>query len=96
MNVVKLKGEEYPFLFAIKAQKEVQKTEVIDKDDIYFIWLGFKYGAKKEGKEFPFTEDALEDIFENDMEAYAKSCELLGEDMGTLKKLKALAMKGLE
>ena len=91
MSSVKLKGEDHPFLFAIKAQREMTGEDLTAKDDIYFIWLGLKYGAKKEGKEFPYTEEALVDILEDDMAAYEKLCVLLGADMGTLKKLKGLA-----
>ena len=94
--MIKLKGEDYPFLFAIKAQREMLDQDITKKDDIYFIYLGFKFGSKKEGKEFPFTEDGLVDIFEDDLDAYEKACEQLGADMGKLKKLKGLAMKGLE
>ena len=35
------------------------KSEVVNTGVIY---LGFKYGSKREGKEFPLTEEALEDM----------------------------------
>ena len=95
--MIKLKGEDYPFLFANKANREMSSNEdLVKKDDIYFIYLGFKYGSKRENKEFPFTEEALEDIFEDDLEAYEKAAIQLGEDMGKLKKIKALAMKSIQ
>lgn len=93
--MIKLKGKDYPFLFANKASKEmIQVEDLAKKDDIYFIWLGFKYGSKKDGKEFPLTETELETELE-DMDIYEQACKQLGEDMGRLKKVKALAMKAI-
>lgn len=95
--MIKLKKEEYPFLFANKANKEMLQCEnLAEKDDMYFIYLGFKYGSKREGKEFPLTQEALEDIFETDLDAYEKAAIQLGEDMGRLKKIKTLAMKAIQ
>ena len=68
---------------------------VNDKDNVYFIYLGFKYGSQKKEKTFPFTEEALVDIFEDDFEAYEKASEILGEHLGKLKKTQDLAMKGM-
>lgn len=96
MDTITIEKKEYPFLFAIKAQREMSNADLEKKDDIYFIYLGLKYGSKKEGKEFPFTEDALLDIFENDLGAYEKACGLLGAHMGKLKKLKEMALQGLQ
>lgn len=91
-----IKGEEHPFRFAIKAQREMSQCKDLEKkDDIYFIWLGFKYGSMSEGKTFPFSEDQLVDIFDADMDAFGQACELLAKDMGDLKKKKAIAIKAL-
>jgi len=89
MDYIKLKDKEYPFLFAIKAQKEMQQCEdLIKKDDTYFIWLGLKYGSIAEEKDFTLTEDQLIDIFELDLECFEKAATLLGSQVGKLKKAK--------
>lgn len=94
--MLKIKGEEYPFLFANKASKEMLQCEKLaEKDDTYFIYLGLKYGSKREGKEFPLTQIELEDEFE-DVDLYEQACMQLGEDMGRLKKIKALTLKAIE
>ena len=95
MDYLKLEGKDHPFLFAIKASKEMQKADLQEKDDLYFIYLGLKYGAIREKKQFPYTEDALIDIFEDDLEAYEHACDLLGSHMGKLKKMKAKMMQAL-
>lgn len=96
MDYITIDKKKYPFLFAIKAQREMSKCEELtEKDDIYFLWLAFKYGSISESKEFPYTEDGLVDLFEVDMELYAKCEALLGEQMGKLKAAKAPAMAAL-
>ena len=96
MDFIKLKEKEHPFLFAIKAQREMGKVDLTQKDDIYFIWLGLKYGAIKQGIEFKMTEDDLVDIFEDDLDAYEKGCKVLGDHLGKLKKMKGVAMQALQ
>jgi hypothetical protein len=96
MDKLKLGKTEYPFLFAIKAQREMGKENLTEKDDIYFIWLGLKYGAIKDGRTFDLTEDDLVDLFEDDLEAYEHGCKLLGEHLGKLKKMKGVAMQALQ
>jgi len=96
MDYLKLNKKEYPFLFAIKAQKEMAAADLTSKDDLYFIWLGLKYGAMAENKVFEFTEEGLVDLFEVDMDAYGAACDLLGSHMGKLKKMKSGALKALQ
>lgn len=81
--------KEYPFWFAIKAQKELAKMEIEGKDEIVFLWLGLKYGAIKEGKEFKLSEDEVLTMFDLDVKAYGEACNLLSEQMGKLKSLKS-------
>ncbi len=96
MDYITIEKKKYPFLFAIRAQREMSKCEeLVKKDDVYFLWLAFKYGAQKESKDCPFTEDELVDMFEDDMDLFAKCEVLLGEQMGKLKAAKAPAMKAL-
>ena len=96
MDYIKIGDKKHPFLFAIKAQREMSKCEdLATKDDIYFLWLAFKYGAICESKECPYTEGGLVDLLETDMELFAKCEALLGEQMGKLKAAKAPAMKAL-
>jgi len=89
MDFLKLNKKEYPFLFAIKAQKEMAAADLAAKDDMYFIWLGLKFGAMAENKIFEFTEEGLVDLFEVDLDAYGEACNLLGAHMGKLKKMKS-------
>jgi hypothetical protein len=97
MDNLQLNGKDYPFWFALKAQREMSKCKtLVDKDDTYFIWLGLKYGAKKENIGFELTEDGLVDLLEDDLEAYEKACQLLGEQMGKLKKMKSKALEVLQ
>ncbi len=96
MDYIEIEKKKHPFLFAIRANREMSKCEdLAKKDDIYFVWLGFKYGAIRESKDCPFTEDALVDLFEDDMDLFAECEALLGEQMGKLKAAKAPAMKAL-
>jgi len=96
MDILKLAGKDHPFLFAIKAQREMSKVNLSEKDDIYFIWLGLKYGAIKDQKEFNLSEDDLVDLFEDDLDAYEQGCKLLGDHLGKLKKMKGVAMQALQ
>ena len=96
MDYLKLEGQEYPFLYAVKAQREAMKANTEEKDDIYFIFLALKYGSRKEGVEFKLTEDKLYDLFEDDLDAYEAACVLLGEQMGKVMRLKTKAMKGIQ
>lgn len=97
MDELKLNGKNYPFWFAIKAQREMLGNKnLVDKDDIYFIWLGLKYGALKNKVPFDFTENALVDLLEDDMDAYGKACDLLGAHMGKLKQMKEKALQVLQ
>ena len=97
MDYIEIKGEKHPFWFAVKAQREFEKsTKPEDNDDIHLIYLGLKYGAIKDKKEFPYTENALIDIFEDDMDAFDKASDMLGSHLGKLKKIKAKAMKFLQ
>lgn len=95
MDILKLNGVEYPFHYAVKAQSEMGKVDMSKKDDIYLIWLGLKYGAIKEKKKFVLTEENLLDIFEDDMDALGKACQLLATDLGKLKKMKEVLMPAL-
>ncbi len=97
MDELELNEKKYPFWFAIKAQREMLGNKnLVDKDDIYFIWLGLKYGAKKGNIPFELTEGGLIDILEDDMEAYGKACDLLGAHMGKLKQMKEKALQVLQ
>lgn len=97
MDELELNKKKYPFWFAIKAQREMLGNKKLeDKDDIYFIWLGLKYGALKNKVPFDITESALVDILEDDMEAYGKACDLLGAHMGKLKQMKEKALQVLQ
>jgi len=84
MDYVKINGEDEPFWFAIKAQRELSKNSE-DKDNMFLLWLGFKYGAMKESKDFTMNEDQLVDIFEDDISAYHEAGKLLVEQMGKLR-----------
>lgn len=97
MDELKLNDKTYPFWFALKAQREMSSCKnLVDKDDIYFIWLGLKYGAKKENITFDLTEDKLIDILEDDLKAYENACVLLGAQMGKLKEMKSKALEVLQ
>ena len=89
MNEIKLNGTNYPFWFSIKAQKELAKIDIDGKDEICFLWLGLKYGAIKEGKEFTLTEEDVLTLFDADVKAYGEACNLLSEQMGKLQSLKS-------
>jgi hypothetical protein len=97
MDKLKLKDKEYPFLFAIRAQREMSKEDLTQKDDIYYIWLGLKYGSIKQGLDFNLSEDDLIDIFDDELEqsgesqSYQKAAQLLGDHMGKLKKMRGMA-----
>jgi hypothetical protein len=84
MDYIKLNGKDHPFWYAVKAQREVAKVNLEDKDQVYFIWIGLKYGALKEKKDFKLTEDELLDIFEDNVEEYVQASELLDDQMGKL------------
>jgi len=70
MDYIKVKGESLPFWFALKAQIELARSESAGKDNLYLIWLGLKYGAIKEGKEFTMLESDILDAFEDDIDEY--------------------------
>lgn len=85
--MIKIGDKEYPFRFALKAQREMSQCENLEtKDDVYFIYLGLKYGAIDDGQKWELNEDQVLDMLENDMEAYGRLCEVLGKQMGDLKK----------
>ena len=94
--MIKISGKEFPFRFALKAQRELSSLEDTSKvDDVYLIYLGLKYGALDEGLKWEYTEDEILDLLEKDMDAFEKCCELLGRDMASLKKKRAKAMNVL-
>jgi hypothetical protein len=84
MDYIKLKGEKHPFWFALKAQREFSKAE-LGVDNMYLLWLGLKYGAMKEGKEFTMSEDDVLNIFEDDVSEYNDAGKVLLEQMGKLR-----------
>ena len=84
MDYIKLNGEDHPFWYAVKAQREVSRVNLEDKDQIYFLWIGLKYGAIKEKKDFKLSEDDLLDILEDHVDEYISASKMLGEQMGKL------------
>ena len=82
--MIEIKGQERPFWFAIKAQRELSKADIETKDNMYMVWLGFKYGAIKENVSFDLTEEDIVDFFEVNLEAFKEVKELLAEQMGKL------------
>lgn len=88
MNYIKLNGVDYPFSFSVLAQKEMLETDLTNKKDfeltLYFLWLGFKYGAIRKEKEFKLTENDLLSLFDDDYDAWVKAGELLGERLALM------------
>ena len=96
MDYITIDKKKYPFWFAIKANRELSKNDKLaEKDDLYFLWLGFKYGSIYEKKTFPYTEEALVDIFEEDIDLFAKAEKLLAVQMGKMKAAKAPALAAI-
>ena len=90
MDYIKLNEKKYPFWFAMKAQREMIKADMTDKDDIYLIFLGLKYGGIKEKTPIDIDEEGLLDIFEDDMNAFKAAYQLLTKQMGELKTLREI------
>ena len=94
MDELNIKGKKYPFLFANRANREMSKCkDLAKKDDVYFLWLGFKYGSILDGKKFPYSEDELVDIFDLNMKLFAEAGVIFAEQMGEFKAAKAPILK---
>lgn len=92
--MIKIGDKEYPFHFALKAQKEMQQCEdLTKKEDSYFIYLGLKYGALDNGQKWELTEDQVLDMLEKDMDAFGRAADLLAKQMDSLKKKRANLIK---
>ena len=69
--------------------------DLAKKDDVYFLWLGFKYGSILSGGKFPYSEDELVDIFDLDMKLFAEAGKVFAEQMGEFRAAKALMLKAI-
>lgn len=97
MNYIRINNQDYPFSFSLLAQKEMLETDISEKKDfeltLYFLWLGFKYGAIREKKEFTLSQDDLLNLFDDDFEAWVKANDLLGERLGLMNQVRAKEKK---
>ena len=84
---ISLDGVEYPFLFSIRASAEAGKIPSDNEfgQALKMVYLGFKYGAKAEGKDPPEFEK-LVGIFDLHPEELIKCQEVLTEQVGKLTK----------
>jgi len=71
MKTVKIQGKNYPYKFTISACKEFKEKfekDVLDtnpkdvEETQWIVYLGLKYGAKVDGKEFTITPEFFEDF----------------------------------
>lgn len=85
MDYSKLDGKDQPFWYAILANREYGKNDLSTKDNIYPLWLGFKYGAKAEKIEFNLSEDDVAEIFDRNLEEYSQACKILDSQLGKLR-----------
>jgi hypothetical protein len=82
---IKINGKEYPFWFALKAQRSLSDVKnLADKDDMFYLWIAMKYGAIKEKQKFELTEEQVYDLMDSDVDAWREACNLLSEQMGKL------------
>ena len=91
MDYIKVKGKDFPFWYALKANREMSKVkDLAEKDDVYFIWLGLKYGALREGLKFELKEQDVVDAFDDNLEEYAEANKVLNEQLGKLRRARLL------
>jgi hypothetical protein len=90
MDYIKLNEKKYAFWFSMKAQREMMQVDMEDKDDVYLIYLGLKYGGVLDNKPIDINEESLLDIFEVDHNAFKASYQLLTKQMGELRTLREI------
>ena len=89
MDYIKYKDKEFPFVFGWAAFKEWHKSNE-NQDELTLFedgcYLGFKYGAKKEGQKI-FKKEEMLDMFEDDSDFQEKTFSLFTEHLGKQKKI---------
>jgi len=87
IETINLEGVDYPFLFSIRASAEASKmaTDNEFEQALNMLYLGFKYGAKAEGKEPPTFEE-IAGIFDRKPELLMICQNVLAEQVGKLTK----------
>jgi hypothetical protein len=88
MEFIKYKDKSFPFVFTWSAFKEWQ-AELPENEVEMFehgCYLGFKYGAKKNGDKI-FKKEEMVDMFDDDSEFQAKTFEVFAKQMGKQKKI---------
>jgi hypothetical protein len=88
MEFIKYKDKSFPFVFTWSAFKEWQ-AELSENEVEMFehgCYLGFKYGAKKNGDKI-FKKEEMVDMFDDDSEFQAKTFEVFAKQMGKQKKI---------
>jgi hypothetical protein len=105
MEFIKYKDKSFPFVFTWSAFKEWQ-AELSENEVEMFehgCYLGFKYGAKKNGDKIGcylgfkygakkngdkiFKKEEMVDMFDDDSEFQAKTFEVFAKQMGKQKKI---------
>jgi hypothetical protein len=89
IELISCNGKEYPFLFSWPAFKEWSKsTELLNELDMFEegIYLGFKYGAKKQNAEV-FSKDEMGELFGDDAEFQDKAFQVFTKHLGVQKKI---------
>lgn len=90
MDYIKFKGEDYPFWYSIKANREMMKRDINEVDETYLIFLGMKYGAVNEKKKFELSESEVLDHFEINLDEFKIACAMLEEQSGKFREARGV------
>ncbi|MCO6358544.1 hypothetical protein [Roseivirga pacifica] len=87
---IKAGGKERPFLFSYKAIRDLAKVDLSISDEMEVMsYLGFKYGAIKEGIEVDFNQEDVADWFEGDLPSFFEVVEVIKAMQPMLEKMQA-------
>ena len=93
IEYIDINGVKHPFLFSIRAAREIDNAGKIGDIDTALLmgWLGLKYGYQADKKEIGFTQDEFEswvdlkpEILGDISKIVIEQSGKLGEKMGNL------------